>query len=213
MAFQQPSDNPIKHRFGDFGRDKIQVAKWRIQLRDAFNLSYLYQMAHDWFMEEGWTNGQGSRNDFDFPETYYVMRDNPRTGRETWVRWRLKKGADGVRTGLFEYWMDINWKLVGVKDAEIVWKGQKVTADRGELEMECEGHVIIDVDKALQKSFLGPFKKAYIHRLKNRAMAMHWKNVYGDAYRFRDMVMNYFKLETFGPEKEAGEFYLKRTLE
>jgi len=210
MPFQQTTDNPVKHRFDDFGKNRIEVAKWRIRLRDAFNLSYLYTFLHDWVVEEGWA----PLDDHNFPETYYVNRDDPKRGKEIWIRWRLSKYPEGMGGSLlWKYVLDINWKLVGVKDTEVVWKGQKVKTNRGELEMDGIGMIIIDTEKAFEKGIFKQFKKVYYDRLMRRQMGMHWKAVYNDAYRLRDMIMNYFKLETFYPEKEQGEFYLKRTLE
>lgn len=210
MAFQQPTDNPIKHRYTDFGKDKVDVAKWRLVVRDAYNLIYVYTMLHDWLMEEDWA----PRDDSKFPESYYVNREHPKHGKEIWIRWRLSKKPEGMpKTKRWEYKMDLQWKIIGLKETEIVWKGQKVKADRAEIELELVAYLVIDVEGEFGK---GPFKwlkDLYYKRVISRQSAVHWKAVYSDAYRLRDLVSNYMKLETFMPEKEAGEFYLKRTLE
>jgi len=210
MAFQQPTDNPIKHRFTDFGKDKLDVAKWKVTVRDAYNMVYIYTMIHDWAMEEDWC----SRDDSSFPETYYVNREDHKGRKEIWIRWRLEKHPEGMpKTSLWRYYMDLNWKVIGLAETEIVWKGQKVTADRGEFELECNAYLVIDTKNELSKGAFKWAKDMYYKRVLKRQSAVHWKSIYGDAYRLRDLVMNYLKLETFMPEKEAGEFYLKRTLE
>lgn len=209
MAFQQPSDNVIKHRFTDFGQDRIGVAEWVIQVRDAYNLSYVYTMVHDWIVEEGW----GPRDDSEFPETYYMQRESPAFGKEIWLRWRLTRPPPGPGKSLFHYMMDVDWKILGLKDTEIAWKGQKVKADRSEFEVTCRAALLVDRGKEWKGWPLANIKEMYIRRQMRSKITMHKKNIYADAYRFRDLIMNYLKLETFMPTKEAGEFFLKRTLE
>ncbi len=209
MAFQQPSENPIKHRFHDFGKERIEVASWVIQVRDAYNLTYAYVMIHDWIAEEGW----GPRDDSLFRETYYVQREHPKFGKEIWLRWRLEKQPPGTKGKLFYYALDLDFKILGLKETEIAWKGQKVKADRSEFELTCRGALIIDKEKAWEKSMFKGIKELYTRRVLRQKILMHRKNIYSDAYRLRDLVMNYLKLETFMPVKEAGEFFVKRTLE
>lgn len=205
----QTAENPIKHRFSDFGKDRINVAEWTIRIRDAYNLPYIYMMVHDWMQEEGWV----PREDHFFPETFYIQRDNPALGKEIWIRWRCTRFPPGAKSSFFTYAIDLDWKLVGLKEVEISWKGQKVKADRAEFELICRAALIIDKTKEWSTWPLAQIKNLYSKRMLRQKGLMHEKNIYADAYRLRDMVMNYLKLETFMPVKEAGEFYLKRTLE
>jgi len=211
MAFQQTTENPIKHRFLDFGMDRIEIASWVIRVRDAYNLSYLYQMIHDWLVEEDWA----PREEEKFPETYFLQRENPTSGKEIWLRWRLTKSPSGAgpKAGLFSFMMDLDWKIVGLKDTEIAWKGQKVKADRSEFELTCRAALVIDKNKEWKSWPFSQLKDVFTKRVQARKVLMHKKSIYSDAYRLRDLVMGYLKLETFMPVKEQGEMYLKRTLE
>ncbi len=206
MAFQQSTDNPIKHRFE--GKERIDVVNWQTRLRDAYNLSYAYVMIHDWIVEEGW----GPRDDSRFPETYYMQRENP-TSKEIWLRWRLEKQPAFTKGKLFTYAMDIDWKMVGLHKAEIAWKGQKIKADKSECEFTCRGALIIDTAGEWKSWPFKNIKELYTKRTMRAKVLMHRKAIYGDCYRLRDLMMNYFKLETFLPMKEAGEFFVKKTLE
>jgi len=211
MAFQQPSDNPIIHRWTYLNCDRLPVTEWIIQVRDAYNLSYVYTMIHDWVVEEGWATPD--RDDSKFPETYYMQRESPAFGKEIWLRWRLTRPPPGPGKSLFTYMMDVDWKILGLKDTEIAWKGQKVKADRSEFEVTCRAALLIDKEKEWTKWPFKNIKDLYIKRQLRNKITMHKKNIYSDAYRFRDLIMNYLKLETFMPTKEAGEFFVKRTLE
>lgn len=214
MAFQQPtqSDNKIIHRFTALGCERLPVTEWTIQVRDAYNLGYVYTMIHDWIVEEGWGRaGTDTRDDSWFPETYYMQRESPSFGKEIWLRWRLTK-TPGFGKSFFHYMMDVDWKILGLKDTEIAWKGQKVKADKGEFEVQVRSALLIDKENEWT-GWAGNVKNFYIRRQLRSKVGMHKKIIYSDSYRFRDLVMNYLKLETFMPTKELGEFYLKRTLE
>ncbi|MEM3154782.1 MAG: hypothetical protein QW165_04450 [Candidatus Woesearchaeota archaeon] len=208
MAFQQPNDYPIIHRWTYLNCERLPVTEWTIQVRDAYNLGYVYTMVHDWIVEEGWAD----RDDSKFPETYYMHRE-PAFGKEIWLRWRLEKNPPGPGKSIFRYMMDVDWKIIGLKDTEIAWKGQKVKADKGEFEVTCRAHLLIDKEGEWKGWPFENIKQFYIRRQLRNKITMHKKNIYSDAYRFRDLIMNYLKLETFMPTKEAGEFFLKRTLE
>ncbi len=209
MAFQQSSDNPIIERWTSLNCERIPVTEWVIQVRDAYNLSYAYTMIHDWIVEEGW----GPRVDMFFPETYYMQREHPTFGKEIWLRWRLTKDAPRTKGGFFTYMMDLDWKMLGVKDTEIAWKGQKIKVDRSEFELTCRSNLLIDKSGEWNTWPFKELKALYTKRTMRNKVTMHRKNIYADSYRLRDLVMNYLKLETFMPTKEAGEFFVKRTLE
>jgi hypothetical protein len=131
---------PIKHRFAD--KEMIKVTDWGLRTRDAYNMMYVYLMAHDWVVEEDWA----PRDEMFFPETFYVQRDNPTMGKEIWIRWRLTKKAPGSGPGpaLFTYVMDLDWKLIGLKEIEVPWKGQKIKADKCEFELLTRAQIVID---------------------------------------------------------------------
>jgi len=207
MAYQQASENLILHRFT--GKERIECANWVIQVRDAYNLGYAYTMIHDWVMEEDWA----SRDDSFFNETYFMQRDHPKYGKEIWLRWRLDKMPGGAKGGLFSYVLDLDWKIIGLKDTEIAWKGQKIKAQRGEFELTCRAAILVDKSKQWTTWPFKEIKEFFTKRVLRESIDMHRKEVYNDAYRLRDLVQTYLKLETFMPMKESGEFYLKRTLE
>jgi len=209
MAFQQAIDNPIVDRWTWLECERVKVTEWIIQVRDAYNLNYAYTMIHDWILEEGW----GPRDDMFFPETYYMQREHPTFGKEIWLRWRLTKNPPATKGGLFTYMMDVDWKMLGVKDTEIAWKGQKIKADRSEFEVTCKANLLIDRKGEWKTWPFANIKELYTRRIMRQKIAMHKKSIYADAYRLRDLMMNYLKLETFMPTKETGEFFVKRTLE
>lgn len=214
MAFQQ-SGFPIKNRFD--GIEVIpEVAKYIINVKDTYNLYSLYMMMHDWLLEEGWGTGpQGPtfREDYEFGEINYIQRDNPNFGKEVWLYWRVKKPSPSSGGGLFEFMMDLDFHFLGIKPGEINWKGQKVEVQKGEFEVTVTANIIIDPAGKWKKWPFSEIKSLLLNRVYRKQFSMNKKLLYNDAYRFRDFVMNFLKMETFMPIKERGEFYIKRSLD
>ena len=208
MAFAPHAKNPIKHFLDDYTKDeRLDIAKWRLVIRDAFDLGYFYKILHDWLIEEGF----GPDDDPVFPELYYLQREDPTFGKEIQIRWRLTKKPDAPtkKNLLFTYEIDLYIKLLGVKSTEIVWKGQKLKADKGELEIECVGNLAIDKDKTWEKSAFKKIKEVYYKRIIANQFVVHKGEVHMFTYRLRDFITKYFKTATFGKIKDA-EFYVTR---
>ncbi|RJQ19324.1 hypothetical protein C4580_05300 [Candidatus Woesearchaeota archaeon] len=207
MAHQHPTDNPVKHRLTELGNDRLEIAKWKVVFKESFNLQYFYQIFHDFLIEEGWA----TKDDHDFGETYYVQRDNPNFGKELRIRWRFERKAPGTKSKLFTYTLDIDWYALGIKDTDVVVKGQKVKAQKGELELTVAGALILDKEREWEKSALRPLRNIFINRVLKNQFLMHKREVWESTYKVRDFVTNYFKMPVIFPGEE--EFHARRTLE
>src|SRR3989338_4285968 len=179
MAFQQATDGTIKHRMS--GLETVEVATWKVNVKEAYNLNYLYTILHDWLVEEGWA----TKEEAEFPETYYQQRDNPNFGKELRIRWRLKRPSVEPENKIFSYMMDIDFYTLGIKDTEITHKGQKIKADKSEFEIACSAMVVIDREGFIGKSIFKDFKKLLLERVLKQHFLMHKKAVYASSYRFR----------------------------
>jgi len=210
MAFQQPTDTPIKHRLIDVSDRRLELTKWKINVKDTFNLGYLYTVLHDWLVEEGWA----PRDDKEFQENLYLQRDNPNFGKELRIRWRCKKDEPlGQKSGVFAYTLDLDFYLNGLKDAEIVWRGQKIKAQKGEFELEVIASLIPFPKEEWAKSPWKSLRDIMLKRTIKAQFGMHKKAVIESSYRLRDFLLTYFKLQTLYPEKEGAEFYTKKNFE
>ncbi len=196
----------ISHRYT--GVEQDEIANWKVNHTDVCSFKYLVMLLHEWLVEEGYA----SRSDKDFPETIYVERVST-FGREIFIRWRcVKKTGDS----LFNYAFDIEFHTVGLKEVEIMHKGQKFKADKGEVEVALVANLLIDPErtwenhwllKYFKKTMLGP-KGLLITKRK-----LHQKLLEGEANRFQDAIKTYLKLDTYLPERENKEFWAKKTPE
>lgn len=205
MPLQQ---NPIKHRWE--GLDRVEAAEYVVQLRDVFKLEFLYTIIHDWIVDEGW----GPRDDTQFQETYFTQREHPQFGKEIWIRWRLRKSSPSGGP-LFQWMMDLDWKIIGLKDTEIVYKNQKLKMDKGEFELTCRSAIVIDYAGMFAKAgFAEKFvNRLFARRIHRKRLGAEKKLCIEECYRLRELILSYFKLENLFPEKEMGELYVKRTME
>ncbi|RMD57688.1 hypothetical protein D6825_03260 [Candidatus Woesearchaeota archaeon] len=187
MVYQHPHDYPVRHRF--LGVEAIECANWQINAKDKFNLGYLYAQLKDWAVESGWA----PRSEIKFPETLYVQRESS-YGKEMRIRWRLHKDP-GDKTKLFTYKMDLDFYFLGIKDAEIVYKGRKIKTNKGSFELITKGWLIIDAEKKWGKGIWASVKKRLLQKELKNKRDYHFGQVYQQSYALRDFVMRYFKLE------------------
>ncbi|MBS3124924.1 hypothetical protein J4211_01565 [Candidatus Woesearchaeota archaeon] len=211
MAFQQPipPENELKHRLSDFKKNmRTEVKSWNISIKDTYNLEYLYQLLRFWGQQNGWA----PKDDPDFQEVFYVQRDHPTAGKEMRIRWRWeKKPEEG--NALFMYKMDLDYHMLGIKDVEINWRGQKIKAQKGEFELDCAVYLLIDPNNKWEKSILKPFRDLIVKRVLKSKFEFHKKEIDTAALKLRDFIFNYMKVTAYYPVKEGGEFFSKRDMQ
>ncbi len=193
----------LKHRLAKYGKDLTLVARFLIDYKDIFSISYLYKLMHEWLVEEGYA----PRKDEEFPEVFYLQRDTPRGG-EYWIRWRTAKKP--YKTSLWSYALDIDVHAYMMKKVELILAGKKYEVDKGEIEIEVQGNLIVDADRKLEKSLLRNFKQLIFKGLLRKRFEDHRKTFYNEVYRFQDAIKTYLKLETYLPEKELSEYWMKK---
>ena len=205
-----PPRTKIKHRYTDFGKDRIEVARYIVKYKDVFSLDALYKLMHEWLVEEGWA----TRKDEDFPEVLFLQKESPVSGKEIWFRWRLQKAPWPAKYKFWRFVLDVDAHVLGLKPAELIFKGQKFSADKGEIEVTVVASLVVDYEKAWEKTtWLKSIKRLWVNRVVKRTREMLRKSLYEEAYRLREAITSYLKLETYMTEREDLEFWLKRTLE
>ncbi len=198
----------IKHRYSD-GLKRAKVAEWTVNYNDVFKMNYFVLLCREWLIEQGYV----TRDDSLFPETMYSERISP-GGREIWIRWRCSK--DGIKnspykSGLYRYDLDIDFHALTLKKVEVMHKGQKYDADKGEVEVNCRANFIFDSRKEIENHWLlKHFKTMLQKKFWRGKIEYHQGALYTEAYRFQEAVKAYLKIDTYLPEKEGSEFWQKR---
>ena len=103
----------------------IKAASFRVKFRDQFNLKAIYVFLHEWMVEEEWA----TRNDSEFPETFFGQNESALGGTEVWWNWRFTRppGTGGPGSNNYYQWrMNINGHVVLLRQVEAVKDGKKI---------------------------------------------------------------------------------------
>lgn len=185
------------------------ITQYTVNFKDVFHLDNLYVLMHEWLVE----NEYATRDDSKFPEVFYLSKQGP-AGKEIWWRWRPTKLPLGEKNPFWQFALDVDAHVLGLKDVEAVLEGKKYAAHKGEVEINVVANVVLDYKKALEKHpLLKPFKKILLERTWKPTLDRLKKDLYADAHKFRDAINVYLKLETYLGGKEMPEYYPKRVPE
>jgi hypothetical protein len=180
--------------------DVRQLVTYTVSYKDIFALQNLYELLREWLIE----NGYATRDEEKFPEVFYLQRETP-GGREIQFRWRPVKQPLWHTSKLFRYDLDIDCVVRGLKDVELAWKGQKIKAEKGLVEISVAAKLVLDYETAWQKTpFFHSFKDLIINRFLKRKIDQAQKELVGDANSLQEAIKTYLKLETYLPEGPQG---------
>jgi len=187
-----------------------------VNYKDVFDMTWLYTLAHEWLIEEGWAKRNA---DPEFPEIYYLQRETPGFGKEIWIRWRLTKHPEAIPKGkdgsaLFLFEMDVEFHVLGLKNTEVIVKGQKFKTNKGEVEVRVNAGLVVDHRKYFEQNpLLKPFKDLWIKRIIQPRLRSLQGELQSQAYRFREAINTYLQLEKLFESTEFAEFWSKKSME
>ena len=198
----------IFHRYT--GVEYKEVTKFTVNYREVFVLKDLYRRMYEWIIE----NDYATRSDPDFPERYFLDKTGA-AGKEVWWRWRCKKSPLPGKQKFWRFDLDIDCHVLTMKNVELVVQGKKFKANKGEVEVQVSAKLIMDASGEWRKNaLLKPFRGWYFKRTLSKTKDMLEKELYNEAFEFRDLITDYLKLKAFIPTKLAGlEFAPRRTME
>ena len=194
---------------------EIPPGGMKIVHKDVFNMEMIYFFLHEWMVEFNWA----APGEPDWPEVLYLQREGA-AGTELWIKWRFRKGGSEDQSPLtgnknsektiFQWEMDMDWHVLGMKEVEILVKGKKLKMNSAEVEIQFYPRIMLNPE----------FKKEDIfNRMRDFLMKRYFKKkidyeedqLYIDATRLQEAIKGYFKLETFLSEPAFERFYQTRT--
>ncbi len=138
-----------------------------IKYLDVFNMKELYNYVRDWLIEKGYvTDGDSDK----WMEEYYYENISQTSGKEMVIYWRTSKGSDSP---FVKYHLHIDFRVLAMKDVETTFKGKKVKAQKGEVEIIINGFMERDPEDSFGKS---PFSKSKL--LSGAALDFFKKRIY-----------------------------------
>jgi hypothetical protein len=117
------------------------VLKQVVKHKGFFNYSELYNFCYNWFKNEG----------FLLVEKEYVEKLGS-GGKEVTIKWSAFRKV----TDYYQNFIDVNWHILGMSDAEVEENGKKVKTNKGEVKLTIDAKLKKDWEETWDKQ---PFYK------------------------------------------------------
>src|SRR3989344_681588 len=171
-----------------FSKEYTYLPTLEIEWRGTFVGKTMYWLFREWFMEHGYTDITGS-NDLQMVERiYFEVKHHEREIRS---RWRVKKDSyeSGFGNKYMQWFIDVDLRMVGIHEVEIMDSGRKVKGLTGQVRMEVRGRLEIDQDYGDGKKFsnhwlLRNINTFFQKRIYKQELENNRKELYRDIYRF-----------------------------
>ena len=176
-----------------------KVASPEIIYQDVFKLKEVYELIHDWLVEEGYKDDVGGDK---FIEKYYHERRLQGVGKEIRIWWRTQKTPAGGST-YFRYKLDVDFFVIAMKDVDVVKDGNKVRANLGELNVRVTGYLVVDPKQYIEKHpLLRPFKWVFEKIWMKKQREYHQLKILNKTNQLEAEIKTHLKLKNFMKEFE-----------
>ncbi len=178
-----------------------------IVYKDVFHLKSLYVMMYEYLQDQGWESCQGpwehyskgNKGDGKVETLFYDSRDPGNKKLNIW--WRLQRPAGNK---YFHYFMNVNFLFLGWKNVEVMWEGEKMKAQKGELSIFIRPWFEYDYGgKWEDHPILKHFHQFFKDRIFKDDFDAREDELLHDAYRFQQMIRNFLEQRSFMPDREA----------
>ncbi|MBI4150075.1 hypothetical protein HY488_01595 [Candidatus Woesearchaeota archaeon] len=173
----------------------FDALKTKVKYVGVFDLKDFYRNIRDLLQDKGYVSSES----YKFMETYYQERVNPdpKRGKEMWIWWRTSKAEE--RTTYVRQHCDVDFHMRFIHDIEVMDKGKKVRAQKGEIEINFHGYIVLDPDDAWEKHwFLKQIHPLFYERIWAKRRETNINTVRNDVYKFQQYVKDYLGLKQFG---------------
>lgn len=117
------------------------VLKQSIKHKGLFSYSELYNFCYNWFKNEG----------FILVEKEYIEKISA-VGKEIVIKWSAFRKI----TDYYQNFIDVNWHILGMTDAEAEENGKKIKTNKGEVKLVIDAKLKKDWEETWDKN---PFYK------------------------------------------------------
>ncbi|MFH0701595.1 MAG: hypothetical protein V2A62_04110 [Candidatus Woesearchaeota archaeon] len=177
----------------------------RVKYKDVFELKAFYEAMHEWLMHYGWTDVDDKADHW---ETAYIERIDRNGNREIHFNWRTFKPAEG---GPFNYYLDLNFHVLGLSNVEVVKDGIKLKVQKGEIEMHYQALVEKTYEKDLKKNkLISPFLNLFNKRVYRQEYEERKKELYQELYMMQNFIKQWFKLKRYLPYEESKTLFISQ---
>jgi hypothetical protein len=131
---------------------KKLIYKEKLTQVGYWDYNEVYIMLYNWLKDHGYSLTEG-----------FYKEKLSGGGKEILIKWEAGKKV----TDYFKYVIELDWHILGMKDAEVEIDGKKVKTNKGELEIVFKGTIIRDYesrweDKPFHKFLRGTYENYII---------------------------------------------------
>lgn len=177
-----------------------------IKYEDIFNLKELYKATRDWLIFNGYTTSKDSEN----MEKFYLEKVSSSGAKEIWVWWRTSRVPHDSK--YFKYHINIDFHTLGMKEVEVMHQGQKIKANKGEVELMINCFIVLEPDEKFEfkKSAVGRLGGPWLtnlfrKRIHKKQIDSHKQDLKSDLVALQGFIKEFLELKSFLPKSE--KFY------
>jgi len=192
MAWEQ-----IRATYTD--RKIVKTIEQRVKYNGVFNLQALYDVMHDWLVEEEW----GSPKNNKFGETMFKKFERPNNMKDFRIHWRLKKQVNPY----IQHIMDIDFNILFITDVETIYKGKKIKTNKSDCDINLRIRTEYDYGgKWSQHPLLKHIAILFPKRIYWKELEENRIRAYRDSYRFQQAIKDFWGLKSWAEEPEKGSY-------
>jgi len=181
--------------------EKVFPKPVKVKYKDVFEVKEFYTALHEWCMQYGWKDADGSET----IESFYGEKVGKEGAKEIWIRWRTQRAAEGAK---MTYYLDFDYHFLGVSSIEVVKDGIKMKVHKAELELTFIPSISRDYEKDLSNdSILKYAQKLFQKRVYRETYERHKKDLYNETYALQNFIKQWFKLKRYNPYVEQRSWY------
>ena len=118
---------------------------------EVLSLKELYKFAREWMVINGYMSPISG-----YDEKYYMEKVDQSGAKEIWVWWRTSRV--NKQNVYVKFFLNVDFHIMGLREVEVTVRGQKVKANKGEVEIMVNAYAELDHKFPLAKhSFIAPF--------------------------------------------------------
>jgi len=167
-----------------------------IKYEDVFNMKELYKAIRDWLITNEYVNAKSSEK----MEKFYLEKIVQTGARELWIWWRTEKSPHGSK--YFRYHMNVDYHVLSMKDVEIMFQGQKIKANKGEVEILINCWLETEAEMEIGKSFLFFLADYFRKRVYKKQIEAHKTDLKEDMEKLQAFIKQFLELKSFLPKSE-----------
>jgi len=167
-----------------------------IKYEDVFSFKELYKAIRDWLI----VNEYASDKRDEEMEKLYLEKQSGAGVKELWIWWRNSKAPHGSK--YFKYVINVDYHVLNMKDVEIMHKGSKIKANKGEVEILINCYLQTEAEFEIEKSMFRFIANLFRKRIYRQEVEQHKKELQEDMFSLQHEIKQFLELKGFLPKSE-----------